>query len=73
VEGLIEVLQRLKRADRRIRTITSASPSSCTGINRPLEDIWRMEIEPYLEEYFFDRPEKARAFRWEEIRLEVES
>lgn len=32
-----------------------------------LEDIWRMEIEPYLDEYFFDQPEKARAFGWDRI------
>jgi hypothetical protein len=29
-----------------------------------LADIWQMEIEPYLEEYFFDRPEKVDALRW---------
>lgn len=26
-----------------------------------------MEIEPYLEEYFYDRPEKVEEFRWGEI------
>jgi hypothetical protein len=30
-----------------------------------LPDIWRTEIEPYLEEYFFDRPDVVEAFRWE--------
>lgn len=32
-----------------------------------LEDIWRMEIEPYLEEYFFDPRDRAKAdkFRWD--------
>ncbi|MFG0253084.1 MAG: AAA family ATPase, partial [Phycisphaerales bacterium JB038] len=29
-----------------------------------LEAIWRMEIEPYLEEYFFDQPDRLRSFRW---------
>lgn len=32
-----------------------------------LRDIWKMEIEPYLEEFFFDRPEKVDEFRWEKI------
>ncbi len=32
-----------------------------------IEDIWRMEIEPYLQEYFYDQPQKAKAFAWEEI------
>ena len=27
--------------------------------------IWRTEIEPYLDEYFFDDPGKVEAFRWE--------
>jgi 5-methylcytosine-specific restriction protein B len=29
-----------------------------------LENIWRTEIEPYLEEYFYDRPEQVTPFRW---------
>ena len=33
-----------------------------------LEDIWRMEIEPYLEEYFFDRRPKVEALRWDRVR-----
>jgi 5-methylcytosine-specific restriction protein B len=32
-----------------------------------LEDIWKMEIEPYLEEYFFDRREVYERFRWLKI------
>lgn len=27
-------------------------------LKEELEAIWKMEIEPYLEEYFFDRCEK---------------
>lgn len=34
-------------------------------------EIWRMEIEPYLREYFFDRPAKAEAFSWEKIKSQV--
>jgi len=33
-----------------------------------LEGIWRMEIEPYLEEYFFDNPKNTERFRWDRIR-----
>lgn len=32
-----------------------------------IEDIWRMEIEPYLEEYFIDRPQKAEGLCWDHI------
>jgi 5-methylcytosine-specific restriction protein B len=37
-----------------------------------LEDIWRMEVEPYLEEYFFDRPDSVALFRWDKIKEELE-
>ncbi len=37
-----------------------------------LPDIWQLEIEPYLEEYFFDQPERVAAFRWSQIRAQLE-
>ena len=36
-----------------------------------IEDIWGMEIEPYLEEYFFDQPEKVSEFRWSKIHHKI--
>lgn len=36
-----------------------------------LETIWRMEIEPYLEEYFFDDPGTVERFRWEKVGEEL--
>jgi len=38
-----------------------------TDLDRQIEDIWRMEIEPYLEEYFFAQPEKVADFRWDKV------
>ncbi len=71
VEKLIQVLHRLNNAiyDRHYHV-------GITYFLRPrlateIEDIWRMEIEPYLEEYFFDQPEKADAFRWEQVKHEL--
>ncbi len=32
-----------------------------------IEDVWKGEIEPYLEEYFFDSPAKIEPFRWSKI------
>ncbi len=32
-----------------------------------IEDIWTMEIEPYLEEYFYDQRDIIKNFRWSEI------
>ncbi|HNT75330.1 MAG TPA: AAA family ATPase [Anaerolineae bacterium] len=73
VEALIEVLQRLNAQIGDPHYHVGVAFFLHPELTVHLEDIWRMEIEPYLEEYFFDRPEKARAFRWEEIRLKVES
>ena len=36
-----------------------------------IEDIWQMEIEPYLEEFFFDQPEKYERFRWDKIKAKI--
>ncbi|MCX6000141.1 MAG: AAA family ATPase, partial [Chloroflexi bacterium] len=36
-----------------------------------LQDVWRMEIEPYLDEFFFDQPEKARHLGWEKVGPEI--
>lgn len=42
---------------------------------RPLEehlaDIWRMEIEPYLEEYFSDSTDRWKRFSWKQVAARV--
>jgi|GEM_PF-592603 len=65
--GLIEVLKDLN--------IQIGDPHYEVGISfflvdnleNEVEDIWRMEIEPYLEEYFFDNPQKAQSFGWDNV------
>lgn len=32
-----------------------------------LEHIWQGEVEPYLEEVFFDRPDQMARFRWSKV------
>jgi len=32
-----------------------------------MPDIWKSEIEPYLEEFFYDNPQKVDAFRWKNL------
>lgn len=34
-----------------------------------IKDIWCMEIEPYLEEYFFNQPEIIDEFRWNKLQF----
>jgi len=38
------------------------------NIAEEIQDIWQMEIEPYLEEYLFAQPEKVDDFRWDKIK-----
>ena len=40
-------------------------------LREELRDIWRAEIEPYLDEYFFDNPQRAEDFRWEKVASKV--
>ncbi|MFC1709762.1 McrB family protein [Candidatus Omnitrophota bacterium] len=40
-------------------------------LSEQIEDIWKMEIEPYLEEFFFDQPERTDEFRWEEVKNKI--
>ncbi|MBU1242115.1 AAA family ATPase [Myxococcota bacterium] len=68
-DDLVSVLREINEA--------IANPSFSVGISyflgpdlpTHLEDIWHMELETYLEEYFFDRPDLVDRFRWEKLRL----
>ncbi|MCS4044564.1 MoxR-like ATPase [Salinibacter ruber] len=33
-----------------------------------IEEVWKYEIVPYLEEYFFSQPEEIDQFRWENVK-----
>jgi len=36
------------------------------------EDVWTMEVLPYLEEYFFDQPDKRKQFQWSAIQERID-
>lgn len=38
-----------------------------------LPDIWQLEIEPYLEEIFFDQPEAVDLLRWERVQDQIDA
>jgi len=40
-------------------------------IEAQIEDIWCMEIEPYLDEYFYDRPGALKDYGWESVRVRI--
>jgi 5-methylcytosine-specific restriction protein B len=71
VEGLIAVLQRLNGQINDPHYAVGVTFFLTPHLAAELEDIWRMEIEPYLEEYFFDQPGKVADFRWEAVQSKV--
>ncbi len=68
VEGLIETLRLLNQEIGDPHYSVGTSYFLRPDLAEQVEDIWRMEIEPYVDEYFFDRPAKAEAFRWDKVR-----
>ncbi len=68
VEGLIQTLQRLNQTINDKNYEIGISFFLTDNLSENIEDIWRMEIEPYLEEYFFNQLEKVNEFRWEKVK-----
>jgi len=71
LEKLIDVLRRLNAeiGDRHYEVgITFFLQEN---LREKIADIWRMEIEPYLEEFFFDRSDKVEQFRWEAVQEKI--
>lgn len=71
VEGLIEILQRLNNAIANKNYELGISFFLTDHLTDQIEDIWCMEIEPHLEEYFFDQLDKVDDFRWDKIKQQI--
>ncbi|MBD2561738.1 MULTISPECIES: McrB family protein [Nostoc] len=72
VEGLVKILQQLNQAIADKNYEIGISFFLTDNLREDIEDIWRMEIEPYLEEYFFNQLEKVDQFRWDKIKDQVQ-
>jgi len=70
-DGLIKTLERLNNAIANKHYEIGISYFLTENLVEELEDIWQMEIEPYLEEYFYDQLEKVDEFRWDKIKQQV--
>lgn len=70
VEKLIKTLQQLNQAIADKKYEIGISFFLTNNIESDIEDIWRMEIEPYLEEYF-NQPETVDAFRWDKVKHQL--
>ena len=40
-------------------------------LKQELEEIWRLEIETYLEEYFFGQPNSVSDFAWDKVKDKI--
>ena len=67
VEPLIRVLRELHTEIRDRNLHLGTSYFLVPDLPLQLEDIWRTEIEPYLEELFFDRDDPLGRFGWSQI------
>ncbi len=71
VDGLIATLQRVNQVIEDPDYELGISFFMLPDLAHQIEDVWRMEIEPYLEEYFFDQRDKLEPFRWEAIKKTI--
>ncbi|WP_287274754.1 MULTISPECIES: AAA family ATPase [unclassified Okeania] len=73
VEGLIQVLEEVNKEINDPNYQVGVSFFLRENIAEEIQDIWQMEIEPYLEEYFFAQPGKVDNFRWDKIQNRMSS
>jgi 5-methylcytosine-specific restriction protein B len=68
VDGLVSVLTNINREINDPHYELGISYFLRQDLKTEIEGIWRMEIEPYLDEYFFDNRKRADKFCWESIK-----
>ncbi len=71
VERLIETLQALNKKIGDKHYEVGITFFLRKDLDRDIEDIWKMEVEPYLEEYFFDQRDTAEEFSWEKVKNKI--
>lgn len=71
VDALIEKLAELNKAIDDENYHVGITFFMDPDLDTHLEAIWRMEIEPYLEEYFFDDSNTVDRFRWEKVAADL--
>lgn len=71
VAGLIAVLTELNTQIGDPHYEVGISFFLVDNLEDEVEDIWHMEIEPYLEEYFFDNLSKAEQYGWDNVKGKI--
>ncbi|MCW3061568.1 MAG: hypothetical protein JWQ02_3389 [Capsulimonas sp.] len=71
VDGLIRLLENINDAIEDPHYHLGISYFMRTDLASHLQDIWTTEIEPYLEEYFFDQPQVVTSYRWPQVQGQI--
>lgn len=71
VQELIRVLESVNRLIGDINHEIGISFFMKDNLKEHLADIWQVEIEPYLEEFFFDQLNKIDEYRWDSIKQKL--
>lgn len=68
-DGLLRALQAVNAAigDRNYEVGISFFLKDGDALRFTLKDVWEGEIEPYLEEYFYDQPGKVKPLQWKTL------
>lgn len=68
IDKLIDILKEVNQAINNKHYELGISFFLTKTLAEDIQDIWQMEIEPYLEEYFFDNQTKMDKFLWDKIK-----
>jgi MoxR-like ATPase len=71
VDGLIRVLRRINSQIADPDYALGITPFLQPDLSTAIDAIWKTEIEPYLEEFFFDQPDAVQSFRWSAVREQI--
>src|SRR6476469_7339312 len=71
VEKLISILQDVNRAINNKHYELGISFFLTKTLAKDIQAIWQMEIEPYLEEYFFNDPATLNKLLWDKIKKKL--
>ena len=72
IDQLIQVLQDINKMINDPNYEIGISFFMIPNIEHNIQDIWEMEIEPYLEEYFYNALDKIEQFRWNQVKVKLD-
>ena len=71
VSSLVNVLKKLNNAIQNRHYEVGITFFLREDLDEQIEDIWQMEIEPYLEDYYLDQIDNVDSFRWDSIKESI--